>query len=65
MNRIQYDLVKTFLDVFRIDGRQLAREWHIDFSEVLRVSTSPNYARYLEGGKLFDNLFGSNTPPLG
>lgn len=61
MNEVQYSIVKSFLAMGNSVDR-IAREWHIDHSEVLKVDGSANYGHYKNGGyvgDMFGNLFGS------
>jgi hypothetical protein len=46
MNKTQWELVKTFLDKFRIPPQRLAEEWHIPRHEVYRVMLTVNYEVY-------------------
>lgn len=43
MNEFQYNLVKRFLDGFKVPPKKLAKAWKIDLPLVMMVANTPNY----------------------
>lgn len=46
MNEFQYNLVKTFLDGFKVPPKKLAKKWNIELPLVMMVANTPNYSYF-------------------
>lgn len=61
MNQRQFDLVKVFIDVFKVPPAKLASRWRIDLSDVRQVAVSANYEAYKDSSDdpmaMFGELF--------
>ncbi len=59
----QFELIKLFLDTFKVKDKRLAKEWGIDLHIVQAVKLCPNYETYIQipledlGMGLFGSIF--------